>query len=576
MKKITFAILLFVLAIPYAVAQWSNKAEETLLVYSGPINEPELAVAPNGNTWVYYQVAADENYSGLTVCLQLVDTLGNKLFGENGLKISDKPNRSWLLCNKYLFVDRDGNAIVAVHDIRNAVDTKYLSYTIYKISQTGEFLWGEDGLALEGTDAFATSSHMSTTQVDDGSYVLAWDVVNPETEQYEVRMQRISPDGELLWNTKDVAITDPSGRVLNTWPTVVDAGFNQVIVIYFAGSSYDMYARKLDFDGSSVWSEDTRLYRAGWTQIPAWSVIDVKPSGDGGAIIAWADDRYLTGSSTYLTYVKGNGEIGFAAGVDGQRLGYNDFIGTQAYCMYDPHTDTFLALWREAYSALYFRIMAQRITKDGELLWGETGYELTPFSDSQYGYGTIQAAPDGQAAFFYMHNNAVDRNTEMYVTLLNVADTTMRQDMLFSDTNTFCERYDLQTTALTPQNSWSTMWLEGLAGGALDMKMHRVNADLTLGNKDTSVDAIEAQNFAFSVVSDMVQGATLFAVETQQATQAVLTVYDLSGAVVATPFDGVLNAGKQYIEWNANAPAGVYLATLATTNGVKTVKLLVK
>ena len=576
MKKITLAILLFVLAIPVAVAQWSNTPEETLLIYGGPINEPELAVAPNGNTWVYYQVAADENYSGLTVCLQLVDTLGNKLFGENGLKVSDKPNRSWLLCNKYLYVDRDGNAIVAVHDIRNAVDTKYLSYTIYKISQDGEFLWGEDGLALEGTEAFATSSHISTTQVDDGSYVLVWDAVNPETEQYEVRMQRISPDGELLWNVEDVAITDPSGKVLYTWPTVVDAGMNQVIVIYFAGSSYDMYARKLDFDGTSAWKEDTRLYRSGWSQIPAWSVIDVKSSGDGGALVAWADDRYLTGSSTYITYVKGNGEIGFAAGIDGQKLGYSDYLGTQAYCMPDPHTDTFLAVWREAYSGLYFRMMAQRLTKDGELLWGETGYELTPFSDGQYGYGTIQTAPDGQAAFFYMHNNIVDRNTESYVTLLNVADTTMRKDMMFSDNSIFKERYDLQTTALTPQNAWNAMWLEGLSGSILDMKMHRINADLTLGNKDAAVDAIETQNFTFSAVADMVQGATLFAVEAQQTTQAVLTIYDLNGAVVATPFDGVLNAGKQYLEWNANVPAGVYLATLATTNGVKTVKLLVK
>jgi hypothetical protein len=50
----------------------------------------------------------------------------------------------------------------------------------------------------------------------------------------------------------------------------------------------------------------------------------------------------------------------------------------------------------------------------------------------------------------------------------------------------------------------------------------------------------------------------------------------MRGALVATPFDGMLNGGKQYIEWNANVPAGVYVATLTTENGVETAKLLVK
>ena len=50
----------------------------------------------------------------------------------------------------------------------------------------------------------------------------------------------------------------------------------------------------------------------------------------------------------------------------------------------------------------------------------------------------------------------------------------------------------------------------------------------------------------------------------------------VDGTYVAMPFSGRLQAGKQYVEWNAYIPAGIYLATLTTTNGVETVKLLVK
>lgn len=576
MRKIQLFVLLFVLTATQAIAQWSNKVDESLLVYEGIISEPEMAIAPNGATWVYYQVSADENYSKMSVCLQLIDTLGNKVFGDKGLLVSDYPNRSWSLTNQFLFVDRDGNAIVAVHDIRNAVATKFLSYTLYKISQTGEFLWGEDGLSLEGTQAFPTSTHMSMTQIDDNSYVCAWASLNTETELYEVKMQRITSEGEMLWDIEEVKLSDPTGKVSYTWPTVVDAGLNQVIIIYFGGSNFDIYARKIDFDGSSAWSEDTRLYRGGFPQTPAWNLVDIHPSGDGGAIIAWTDDRYMEGSATYMSYVQSNGEIGFAAGVDGQKLSYGDYLGTNVKCMYDPYTDSFLAVWLEAYSSVMFRLMAQRLSKDGELLWGETAYELQPFSTNHYGYASIQTAPDGQAAFFYMHNNLQAQNTESYVTLINTADTTLRRDFLFSDPINVCEKSDLFSSDLHDGKFWTTMWLEGNIGDVVKMYMQRINTDLTLGNSNTSVNTVKTQDLAFSVVSEIAQSNTLFAVDAPQAVNAMLTVYDLSGAVVATPFNGMLNAGKQYIEWNINVPAGIYVATLTTANGVETVKVLVK
>ena len=55
-----------------------------------------------------------------------------------------------------------------------------------------------------------------------------------------------------------------------------------------------------------------------------------------------------------------------------------------------------------------------------------------------------------------------------------------------------------------------------------------------------------------------------------------MTIYNVNGALVATPFNGELSGGKQYIEWAADVPAGMYIATLTTSQGVETVKLIVK
>ncbi|MBR2378913.1 MAG: T9SS type A sorting domain-containing protein, partial [Bacteroidaceae bacterium] len=106
----------------------------------------------------------------------------------------------------------------------------------------------------------------------------------------------------------------------------------------------------------------------------------------------------------------------------------------------------------------------------------------------------------------------------------------------------------------------------------------RVNADLTLGNPndDGAVEGVQAEAGAFTALATLVEGEAMFATNFATATQATLAIYDINGALVATPFDGVLAAGRQYIEWNANVPAGIYLATLTTANSVETVKLLVK
>ena len=72
-------------------------------------------------------------------------------------------------------VDKDGNAIVVVHDLRNSPsEEQLLSYTIYKVSPEGEMLWGNEGLSIDGGISYETSAAMKVIQLEDGSYVFAW------------------------------------------------------------------------------------------------------------------------------------------------------------------------------------------------------------------------------------------------------------------------------------------------------------------------------------------------------------------------------------------------------------------
>ena len=150
MKKSLFT--LFAIGLAFGVsAQWTA---DPLLVFpeESSLYVHEMKTGPGGTTYflIDHPAGADEyDFENVTYDfrLQAYDKDGNKQFTEDpyGKLISNYPNRSWTTCNDYLMVDRDDNAIVSVADCRNS-DSKLMSYTIYKVSPTGEMLWGEDGI----------------------------------------------------------------------------------------------------------------------------------------------------------------------------------------------------------------------------------------------------------------------------------------------------------------------------------------------------------------------------------------------------------------------------------------------
>ena len=164
MKKFAILASLMLMGASASMAQWSNKQDEYLRVFpEKSLYESDVQMAPNGNAWLFFNYPED----GTTkYAVQLVDSLGNLVFGEEPLVVSQYLTRTYNVVNKYLTVDSEGNAIGVVHDCRYSdPERKAVSYTAYKISQTGEFLWGEDGVALDGEKAHDFSACMATAEI---------------------------------------------------------------------------------------------------------------------------------------------------------------------------------------------------------------------------------------------------------------------------------------------------------------------------------------------------------------------------------------------------------------------------
>ena len=232
MKRLLLAIITSLTGL-FSLAQWSNNPVEPFWVNTQDeyFYTYEVQMAPNGNTWLWYNSGEDFHY------LQLFDSTGVARFGEEMLLVSDYENRLTGYVNQNLFVDRDGNAIVVVSDLRySSISEDLATFTAYKISQEGEFLWGKDGISLDGGKGTHLAAMMGIVQLSDGSYVFTWTHGNDE-DIFTIELQRLSAEGELLWNADETRLTDPQGKVTYFWPFIVEAEYGQCILLYTKGSN---------------------------------------------------------------------------------------------------------------------------------------------------------------------------------------------------------------------------------------------------------------------------------------------------------------------------------------------------
>lgn len=381
-------------------------------------------------------------------------------FGNEGILVSNYNNISYSTVNDYLFVDRDGNAIVMVNDCRNSASTGR-SYTIYKLSPEGKHLWDSEGVNLEGATTYDVVSHMNCLQLEDGSYVLAWTGISERDETLTIsRMARIKADGTKAW-VKDLCTAEKPA----TNPILTNAGSNEYIVTYI--QSTVVYSAKYDFDGEAVWKSPTRVYRGGLsTTTPAYTILSASATPDGGVLVAWYDDRNTSGyESAYVSYITNSGKLGFAGASDegDVKVAYiNDLRNISIKATATADGSGFVAIWRVVSANNWVGVHAQRISLSGELLWGDEGYEVEPLRTAElsYFYVSVRPATGGDVGLFYTSYNA-NYDQQCYCRLLNASGKPAWADPTWQFTPNNVASADLRTIRVSGDDPyWLAWWHE--------------------------------------------------------------------------------------------------------------------
>lgn len=541
-----------------ASAQWGDSIDDPVKIFPSGTSSyaTEVKASPDGSVWamIYHpntrNASSEEDIQNVVYeyIIQHFDKDGKPQFEGKGMVLSDYSNISYTVVNDYLWVDRDGNAIVSVADCRNSASSER-SYTAYKISPEGELLWGEDGVPISNASMPANmAACMRMVQLEDGSYVFAWMEMREDSQK--VVLQRFDKDGNALWNVAETAL---DGEV-TSYPYLVNSGDNTFILVYTRSSSQIIYARKMDFDASPVWAKDARIYRGGWGSTPIHTLISVSASGNGGVIVGWTDDRNATNLETaYMSYVTADGELGFAGQSDeaDAKLTYDEWRCFNMQVAPASDGSGFYAIWRRTdANQNYQGIMIQKVSLEGELLWGDNPPELYPTSRTSLAYLTLQPTDDGGACGFFQEYTSyydqhgiagrVDGNGE-YVWPDHLIDVT---------------RPGRQSSALKSQpygsNAWLLNWSDG--GSSAEDKdeaaymMEIFNYDGSFGLKDSGVEKVTVTGSELAFDGSAITGPL--------ADGSMVEIYDMAGIKVASV---AAEAGRAGVD----LPTGIYFAKTA-------------
>ncbi|HEX2787139.1 MAG TPA: T9SS type A sorting domain-containing protein [Ignavibacteria bacterium] len=386
MKKIILIISLLIFNYPL-IAQWSNNpaVNNTICDVDNAQLDPKISLASDGGC---YMAWFDGRGDGeLKVYIQRLDVNGVKQFGENGLLVSDKPQNSWI-GDWDLKTDASGNAIVVFSDKRasTGTDTTVNPYA-YKISPTGTFLWGADGVALT-SETSRYQMWPKAAVLSDGSTAFVWWYFYPPTRTTWVKVQRLNSAGVPQYNPP-VNIQSPDGKRYQ-YPNVVPSDNGSYIVSWVYGpkdtvgsfipDNVSLMCNKYNSAGQpSLWAELPKIvYTNTGNTLPIYMVPQVIPDGMNGIIISY----FHTGSSTFFSSIQR-----YSSGGTQMFANNGTLVATttarghiQAAVTVSTVTNDVYAFWTEldppttqSHQAVY----GQRINNLGVRQWGDNGLAYT-------------------------------------------------------------------------------------------------------------------------------------------------------------------------------------------------------
>lgn len=564
--KSTMILCCLLLLIPLtAMAQWQPDGMPVCTADDDQWN-PQVLADDDGGVfliWHDYRIGSAHIYA------QHLDRAGLPLWAVGGAPVCVFGSAQW---DPQFVSDGEGGIIAAWRDNRLDAATVYAQ----RISAAGAMMWAADGVAM--SDTYASADYVRVEPDNAGGAIVVW-THEPPAVASDILAQRVDADGTLLWGAGGAIVCNYADDQYKC--RSVEDGAGGVIVCWqdLRGDAIRVYAQRLNASGVMMWPS---------YGVPVCPETDMQfdpkicPSTVGEAIVTWTDARGLS-DDIYVQHLGASGSRTW--GLSAKAICTLDEDQSDPAIVRDNNFGAIIA-WKDERDDSGGDIYAQRIERDGDLLWSINGVSLNndptmvrpPLlcRDRLGGAVASWSFWAGSETTWDLAAQRVDAQGVGQWGSNGLVVSAAERDQQYAR-----QAADVAGTVIFA-------WQDSRNGAGNDIYAHRVFADGTILSIDGGEPDAQPPHPADAGTGLHLYGAypnpfnpvVRIEYELDAASSVKLAVYDTGGRLVKTVKAGVHERGRQSAVWRGRdqtgrqMPSGAYYYRLSTETAVRTGKLI--
>ncbi len=363
----------------------------------GKQGDPRIIETANGGAYIAWKDWRNGT-ANPDIFLQRINKKGEILWVINGLNIcTDLKDQS----TPNLIEDNQGGCIVAWSDWRSGIERDLYAQ---KVDSNGVIQWPLNGVVITNK----TNREHNEKIITDGAggCIVFWE--QQFGGLWDIWGQHLNASGQPLWTAGGIPMANIAGNKIN--PKVQTDKNGGAIVTWQdeRSGNYDVYAQRVSAAGDLLWG-NTGIAIAIAPNVQTTPKIDPDPITKG-VYICWIDKRNGIDYDIYAQRVDSNGTALWAAN------GIPVCNATQDQSAQDilsnAKTNGLIVVWKDKRNALDLDIYAQRISPQGNIMWGANGVTLASGAKDQL---NPNICPDdyGGAIVVYVDENATTTNDDI-------------------------------------------------------------------------------------------------------------------------------------------------------------------
>jgi len=349
-----------------AVAIWARWEPDGVPVCAAIEDQWKMVIIPDGAGGTF--IAWEDLRAGKDVYAQHVDAQGNMMWPVDGLAICDTINDQ---VNPRITSDGFGGVIVSWSDRRSGGVDIYAQ----RVDAAGNLMWEKNGKLVI---SYTWDEGIGSIVADGvGGAIVVWqDLRGSGSQRNDIYVQRIDSDGDRQWDTDGVALCTQPFNQMN--PIAISDGAEGAIVCWEDGRAQDnhLYVQRVDSLGDVLWTPDGEAIMDTTGTVTHYAMAT---DGAGGAILSWTDRRASTSVNLYAQRIDFDGSISWLR----NGVGVCIAAGTQGNVQMIPENGGAIITWDDARDN-DLDIYVRKITAAGDTLWDPNGVALCTANGVQY------------------------------------------------------------------------------------------------------------------------------------------------------------------------------------------------